>query len=312
MSNHIVHVKVKPILTRKRTIVSNNIQIVLNPNNSKPLHAVKKPDNQNIIIESNKRQANKSVANSDIKKNNPKKPNKPKVKYTTRDITPDSLSKIRQLKNIGRNKILVMVGNGPTVGQVDLNKIRGMEKIDIMSINKPDPRIWPTTYWSFFDLSQLRRNEDLWNDYSGIIINSTGIKRQKENSLQIKNLGGKGFSRDLTKGLHIGRSSVFASMQIAAWLGYEKIYIFGCDMDPAGLNGQLHFYGVNPDVPPNIRKERFVKEAEFYDYAADILNEEERKKFYFCSAVNPWSFVNKFNKLDHISAIEHITKCYSN
>tara|TARA_R110000868_G_scaffold45841_18_gene151849 strand:- start:164 stop:1609 length:1446 start_codon:yes stop_codon:yes gene_type:complete len=46
--------------------------------------------------------------------------------------------------------------------------------------------------------------------------------------MQFKNIGGKGFSKDASKGIHIGRSSVFAAMQIGLWMGYEKIYIFGC------------------------------------------------------------------------------------
>lgn len=74
-------------------------------------------------------------------------------------------------------------------------------------------------------------------------------------------------------------------------------------MNPAGLNGQLHFYGTNPDVNPDVRKDRFQKEAEYYDYAADVLNEDERRKYTFCSSENPWDFVKRFNKMDHKIAV---------
>jgi len=151
----------------------------------------------------------------------------------------------------------------------------------------------------------------LWTSYGGYIFNSTAIKRQKEKSMQFKNLGGHGFSRDMSKGLHIGRSSVYASMQIALWMAYEHIYIFGCDMNPAGLNGKLHFYGVNPDVDPHNRAERFQKEAEHYDTAAKALSPEERAKFTFCTEYNPWQFVDSFNKMSHkdVSKIlEHAAK----
>lgn len=89
-------------------------------------------------------------------------------------------------------------------------------------------------------------------------------------------------------------------------MGHEHIYIFGCDMNPDGLNGQLHFYGQNPDVDPKVRKERFAKEAEFYDIAADILTPEQRLRFTFCSEYNPWPFVDKFNRRSHKEAIAHI------
>lgn len=147
----------------------------------------------------------------------------------------------------------------------------------------------------------MRRHEALWTGYNGYVFNSTAIKKQKEKSMQFKNLGGHGFSRDMSKGLHIGRSSVYASMQIAIWLGYEHVYIFGCDMNPEGLNGKLHFYGVNPDVEPKNRADRFVKEAEHYDTAAKVLTPDERAKFTFCTDYNPWAFVNEFNQMTHKS-----------
>lgn len=238
------------------------------------------------------------------------------VKYITADITQDSLERIKAIKNKGYGRLLIIVGNGPTLNEVDTSLLRNHSRIDTLSINKPDQRLWPTTYWSFFDMSQLRRHEDLWNSYNGIIFNSTAIKRQKQNGIQVKNIGGKGFSKDLTKGLNIGRSSVFASMQIALWLNYDHVYILGCDMNADGIDGKLHFYGTNPDVDPTVRKERFAKEAEYYDYAANILGEEDCKKFTFVSSHNHWPFVTRYNKLDHVGSankiIEHADKLVLN
>ncbi len=307
MPNRIT-LKMQPQLLRKRIIVKNTtIKIVVKPTSGRATNLndftrrqTKQPPPPNIpagAVVSKQHFVKKPATNH--KKT-------PKIKYLSRDITQDSLTRIKQLKGCGRGKILVIIGNGPSINQVPLDQLKSNDNIHVMSINKPDVRVWPTTYWVFFDQSQLRRNEDIWAGYSGIIFNSTAIKRQKENSLQLKNLGGKGFSRDLTKGLHIGRSSVFAAMQISYWLDYVHTYIFGCDMNPAGLDGQLHFYGVNPDVDPNVRRDRFKKEAEYYDYAADILTEHERSKYTFCSSENHCGFVDKFNKLDHKTSIESI------
>lgn len=309
MSNHIVHLKVQPQLVRKRTIVKTqvgSVKIVVKPSNGKTsnLNDLNKTRIPTQIQP--KQQLPKAPSEVAVSKQQfiqkPKR-KEPVVKYTSRDITQDSITKIKKLKNIGHNKVLIIVGNGPSINEVNLEELKDNKNIDIISINRPDSRIWPTTYWAFFDQSQMRRHESLWNGYNGIILNSTSIKKQKENSLQVKNLGGRGFSRDLTKGLHIGRSSVFAAMQIGYWMNYDHIYIFGCDMNPDGINGQLHFYGTNPDVNPESRKDRFAKEAEFYDYAADVLTPEERNRFTFCSSENHWKFVDKFNKLDHKIAI---------
>lgn len=306
-NNHTVILKVRPQLVRKRTVVKTtqqSVKIVIKPSSGQSANL---NDLNNRHIQVNLQQSPQVPSGAAVSKQHLVRKNNvtkkvPKVRYVSRDISQDSLAKIKKLKNHGRGKILAIIGNGPSINEIPLELLKHSH-IHTLSINKPDARIWPTTIWAFFDQSQMRRHEDLWNGYNGLIINSTGIKRQKENSLQVKNLGGRGFSRDLSKGLHIGRSSVFAAMQVGYWMNYDHIYIFGCDMNPAGLNGQLHFYGVNPDVNPDVRRERFRKEAEYYDYAADVLNESERHKFTFCSSENPWEFVNRFNKLDHKIAI---------
>ena len=301
----------KPQLIKRKNASNTNIRIIVEPSKgrSASLDNISKPKPiaiKQVTQAEPIKPANTAVSRA-VKRNKVNQVNrKSQVRYVSRDIDNDSLAKIKQLRNSGKNRILLIIGNGPSINEVDLAALRKCPNVDTLSINKPDQRIWPTTYWAFFDMSQLRRHEDLWNNYSGIIFNSTAIKRQKEKGLQVKNLGGKGFSRDLVKGLHIGRSSVYAAMQIGLWMNYEHVYIFGCDMNPDGLDGKLHFYGTNPDVKPEIRKDRFKKEAEYYDFAADMLSNEDRSKYTFCSSENKWPFVSRYNKLDHKLATPHI------
>lgn len=298
--------KMRPQLVRRKTIVKTNksINIIVNPS-CKQIASLNQI-NKIAITPKPHQPASPSPAMAVKPQKNTQIRKKKEVKYVTREINGESLAKIKRLKDFGKNKFLVIIGNGPSINQVDLGKFKNHPKIDTLSINKPDERVWPTTHWAFFDQSQMRRHEELWNSYDGYIFNSTGIKRQKEKSMQIKNLHSKGFSKDISKGLHIGRSSVYAAMQIAYWLGYTHIYIFGCDMNPNGINGQLHFYGNNPDVSPDARRERFKKESEHYDHAANILSNDDRSKYTFCSSENNWSFVSKFNKHDHVTAIDMI------
>lgn len=230
---------------------------------------------------------------------------KKQPRYVTNEATPESLPNIIKIQNKGLNRILCIIGNGPSISEVPLEQLKSMD-VDILSINHPDPRLWPTKYWAFFDTSQIRRHEALWASYDGIIFNSTAIKRQKHNSMQFKNLPGKNFSFNLKEGLNIGRSSVYAAMQIALWMNYKSIYIFGVDMNPAGINGKLHYYGDNPDVDPKVRASRFGKEAEYYEDAAERMSEEDRKRFFFCSSYNNWPFASRFNKLNHLTAISKI------
>ena len=229
-----------------------------------------------------------------------------KVIYKTSDVSAEHLHKIAKLKDTKKGKVLVIIGNGPSIMEVRLQDLKNRPDLEMLMINKPDDRVWPTDHWAFFDVSQIRRHAHYWDHYEGTLFNSTAIKKEKSGSIQFKNLGGTGFSKDLDKGLFIGRSSVYASMQIALWMNYDKIFIFGCDMNPTGINGKLHFYGTNPDVDPEIRKSRFQNEAQYYSDAANQLTEQEREKFYFCSSYNKWDFIRKYKYLDHKDAIRYI------
>jgi hypothetical protein len=308
--NIVTKSRLKPQLVRKRTVVKVPKTVKLIPQ-KRPASPPKKTkvgqgvQAQATPVRSKRQKPIRTAVVSDRIRRN-KRAN-PRVRYLSKEPTPESKGKITKLKHSGHGRFLAIIGNGPSIGESGLDKLRGVPKIDVMSINKPDMRVWPTKFWAFFDRSQLNRHRDLWNSYAGTLFNSTAIKEQKAASMQFKNLGGRGFSRDLDKGIHIGRSSVYAALQIGLWMDYDKIFVFGCDMNPDGLNGKLHFYGTNPDVDPNIRARRFEAEASHYDVAAEILNESERKRFYFCSkSINPWPFIDKFSSIEHTAAVDQI------
>lgn len=222
-------------------------------------------------------------------------------------IAEENKGKVLKLKGLGKGRLLIMVACGPSVNEIkDIKKLQEHQKIDIMIINKPDQRIEKPRFWVFCDFSQYNRNKEYWEKYTGIVLNPLSMKIRKASQVLLKHKHGKGFSLDLTEGYHIGRSTTFANMQAALWMDYDKIYIFGCDMTSVG--GSLHRYGVNPDVKEPLRLQRFKYEAEHYDHAAKILQEELRKRFVFCSSYNPFPFVEKFEKADHKNIVPIILK----
>jgi hypothetical protein len=212
--------------------------------------------------------------------------------------------KIDTLKNIGIGRILIIIAAGPSVNEVDLTPMKGHSQIDMMCINKPYKTVWPTKFWAFCDHTQYTRNEATWNEYTGIIINSPNVSARKSNQIIIRTRHGKGFSKDVLGGYHIGRSSTYANMQVALFMNYDKIFIFGLDMTE--VNGQLHHYGVNPDVSHENRKNRFQAEADNYTWAGQNLPLEIRKRYFICSSYNPWEFCQLFNKMDHKTAVRDI------
>jgi hypothetical protein len=222
-------------------------------------------------------------------------------------LTDSYVHRLLSLRNIGTGRILIMIAAGPSVNEVDFTPIKNHKFIDTMCINKPHPQVWPATYWAFCDHTQYLRNEEKWREYStGLIINSPNVTARKANQILIKVRHGKGFSQNIADGYHIGRSSTYANMQTALFMNYDKIYVFGVDM--CEVNGQLHYYGNNPDVAPDNRKGRFTHEADNYLHAAQALSPEIRGKFIFCSTYCPWKFMEFFTRLDQKIAIEEILK----
>jgi len=218
---------------------------------------------------------------------------------------------IERLRDCGKGRILIMVACGPSILETDIVKLKGHPLIDIMSINKPDPRVHPTKYWVFCDNSQYLRNREVFDAFPNTLINAWSVRARHKNQIMVRNRSGKGFSKNLLTGYYIGRSTTFANMQTALWMNYDKIFIFGCDMS-AGKDGKVHFYGRNPDVEPGIRVKRFEKEAEYYMAGAKQLTPQERQKFVFCSSYNKWPFIEYFSKLDHIEAPDKILEIANN
>lgn len=233
-------------------------------------------------------------------------PNKrgPTITRITGDVSAQDVAAAQKIKGAGKGRILVILGNGPSLAEIDTSKLVGLDFVDTMMVNKPDERCWPTTYWTFFDPSQLHRNKHKWDTYSGISFNSAAIKGDRPGTIRFKNINNGGFQRNLAKGINIGRSSVYASIQIGMWLGYDRIYIIGCDM--TDVNGKLHYYGNNPDVTAEERKRRFENESKCYTDAASVLTESERANIIFCSSYLKYQFVNRFQRIDHKYAIEFI------
>lgn len=223
-----------------------------------------------------------------------------------RKKAPINKKAIESLKNIGVNRILIMVAAGPSVLEIDFTPLLKNPVIDFMCINKPFQPVWPAKFWAFCDHTQQRANPDIWNRFDGTIINSPNVRARKPNQVLIRSRPGKGFSTDVVHGYHIGRSSTYANMQVAFYMSYRKVYLFGVDMGE--VDGKLHHYGQNPDVTNENRKNRFPAEAQHYLWAARNLPRESRERFVFCSSYNKWEFTEHFPKLGHKEAIQEVLK----
>jgi len=290
-------IKVQPKAIR--VIVQNNLQPVI----SKKQSLVKQIAKPTLVLQK------RSVPAVVEKKHKPyglRRSNiLTKPKSTTPAVTRDK-TKIIALRNTCIGETLVVIANGPSILEADLQRLKNQDRIKLMTINKPDRRVWPTDYWLFCDPSQQKRNQECLNTYTGTIF--TTIVDKRHNVVELTNLTTKGFSLDLSIGLHVGRSSTYTSLQVGLWLGFSHIYLFGVDMCQVTIDGKdmLHYYGTNPDVKSTDRIKRFDEEATHYTHAASVLDERVRKRITFCSSYNRYPFINKFNRLDHKTAVDVI------
>lgn len=209
-------------------------------------------------------------------------------------------SSVAALKDIGLNKDLIIVGNGPSKASVPLELLKDY---DIISVNRPDLRIWPTKYWVLCDKAQYKWNQEYADTYKGTLIAGANVLAPQ--STRIGSIGGKGFAFNPLNGVYIGRSTVYVSMQLAVYMGYRRIYIFGHDQSDAGT-GKFYEWGSNPFVKDSERSRRFQREAESFTWASQNLIESIRKRFFFCSKWNPFPYIDKFNRLDEMISIPHI------
>lgn len=291
-------------------VVNKGLLVKQNPNKSENKHiSILPPAAKNNALVREKRQPvlvkNNSPFGAKTKTNLNK--NKTKLNTLTKSVRQDSINNdsILALKGRGRGRILVMIACGPSVKEVsDLDRLKGHPRIFTMTINKPQPPLWPTDAWAFCDHSQYNRNKNEFDNYRGMLINSSSIKVRKPNQVLVRAKQGRGFSFDLTNGFYIGRSTTYTNMQTALYMGFEKIFLFGVDM--CEVEGKLWSYGINPDVAPKNRIQRFSMEAEHYQNAANILQENDRKKFYFCTTYNPFPFVKEFNRRDQKTVVPEI------
>jgi len=217
---------------------------------------------------------------------------------------PKIADRLDMLHGAESGRILVLVANGPSRDEVELERLAALDNADFMSINTPDMRVWPTKYWCFVDQSQAKDLARLISVYPGTIFNTASVKSRRADAILVKSAT-KMFSTNLHRGAHVGRTTTFFAMQIAYWLGYDHVYLFGVDM-ASDKSGKLYSWGSNPHVKDAERIKRFQTENETFEWAGQNLPEPIRSRFTFCSSYNIWPFQRHFEHVQHETAIDLI------
>lgn len=148
----------------------------------------------------------------------------------------ENKNRLNEYKNIHQGKRCFVIGNGPSLGKMDLNKINnevtfGANRIYILSDEFP---FIPTYYVAINDLIINQYRTDInklsipkflnWKYRRYIRSTSSLFLKIKFNIVDI-------FSKDLLKPISSGGTVTFVSLQIAFWMGFSEVILIGVDHD---------------------------------------------------------------------------------
>lgn len=223
----------------------------------------------------------------------------PSARESTPKLSRGSAVKIKALRGSGAGRRLVIVASGPSVARVDFSQVKDREDTDFLFVNRPLPILLDIAkYWAVNDQPIVMQHLAEMRQFKGEIICGSSAFVPGRDCIKVTSAPGRGFSMDLERGFHLGRSTTLSSLQVAVWCGYESIVVCGCDMN---ADGQLYFTGeTNPVVSDNIRRRRFDLEAENWAYAAESLPEEIRRRITFVTDLNPYPFIQQFRHTDNL------------
>lgn len=167
---------------------------------------------------------------------------------------------LEKFKNIHRGKRCFIIGNGPSLTYDDLEKLHVENEI-CFGVNRIylsfEYTNWRPDYYTACDYFMIKKDAKI---IQKLLMNKFIRYQFRENFFDDKRklyeYGGLSndqkefpFSDDIVKGIYIGKTVVYDSIQIAAYMGFSEIYLLGVDLTAnmiAEAEGS-HFYK-SPDT----------------------------------------------------------------
>ncbi len=178
-------------------------------------------------------------------------------KYTKEYFLSDNPEKIRRFKNIHRDERCFIVGNGPSLNALDLDKIQREYSFGANKIYNIYPNtIWRPTYYLCMDYMSL--TEEISSEQDNIeaqfkFVNWQQHDRIKQtDNLFFCNFNPKfvvnfwddkkvNFSEDCSKYIYNARTVSYSAIQLAVYMGFKEIYLIGMDANyPFYKDGRGH------------------------------------------------------------------------
>jgi hypothetical protein len=198
---------------------------------------------------------------------------------------PGDQTKLESLRGIHAGNPCLIIGNGPSLNEIDFNYFRSMTTIGCNGIYRAfEDWGFHTNYLLFEDIEQTELHGPNISTIKGPVkiaslYNAHNIRGSWKDLLFMNsrladftywNDIGIQFSRDFSHVVYLGSSITYVALQLAYHLGCNPIYLVGVDMDYGELT-QMHPPGkIEIDVE-NIDKVRGVHFDENYYAPGDVI-----------------------------------------
>jgi len=163
------------------------------------------------------------------------------------------MNNISQFKNTGKGKRIFLVGNGPSLNDMDLDKLCGEDSIAMNRISLIYPKTkWRPKYYIFsstncYDprwgiewsksITEASKEEFttplIWRRFKNDIESRAGKFPEKTIFLDSFSENGIGsensFSTDAEKRLDKSGTTMNVALQLAYYMCYSEVYLIGCD-----------------------------------------------------------------------------------
>ena len=220
---------------------------------------------------------------------------------------PADITDIEQFHNKHAGERCVIIGNGPSLNDLDLARLRTENTIGVNGIFYAESITFPLTYYVVEDTSVMNENLEAIKEYSAghkffptIYRKLYGECDAQEGvhggvtfftmnrgfyAKESPNFCVPRFSTDASQRLYCGQSVTIINLQLAYYMGFSEVYLIGMDFsytipDSAKVEGDL--ITSTEDDPNHFHKDYFGKGKTWKDPKLDrVLNNYQLAKVMF-------------------------------
>ncbi len=195
------------------------------------------------------------------------------------------LKRNAKLKNLRHSDECFIIGNGPSLNNIDLNRIKGKDSFCVNHFYRQPKDNYESTFYLGIDEGFLKGEnreyiKKIRKEYPNIVMmlkydfaDATDIEWDLDRTFFLYSKQfqyGNEIRYDCTSNMTACINVVLQCIQVAMYMGYKKIYLLGCDFGAILQKDQQHFYGSNPGgiiEVSNGNRTRWGSMAFFHHYA---------------------------------------------